>query len=88
MYKLIGVYDNDPRYEEFKSIKDIPRHIIAELKHFFETYKELQGKKCKILEILDKKDAYSDIEVGRKLYDLKFRPDVLTNPEIIASKKA
>ncbi|MBM3232922.1 inorganic diphosphatase [Candidatus Pacearchaeota archaeon] len=77
--KLIGVYDCDPRYVEFQSIKDVPRHMIAELKHFFETYKELQGKKCKILQILDKQVAYKDIEIARKLYDLKFRPDILAN---------
>src|SRR3989344_578683 len=73
--KLIGVYDCDPRYAEFQSIRDIPRHMVAELKHFFETYKELQGKKCKILQILDKQIAYKDIEIARKLYDMKFRPD-------------
>lgn len=76
--KIIGVYDCDPRYKEFEGIKDIPKHIIAELKHFFETYKQLQGKECKILEILDKKDALKDVELGQKLYDLKFRPDKLT----------
>ena len=77
--KLIGVYDNDPRYKEFQSIKEIPTHILAELKHFFETYKELQGKKCKILQILDKKDALKDIDLGQKMYNLKYRPDILTN---------
>ncbi len=80
--KIIGVYDCDPRYAEYDGIKDIPKHIIAELKHFFETYKQLQGKECKILEILDKKDAMKDVELGRKLYDLKYRPDVLTNPKL------
>lgn len=77
--KLLAVYNKDPRYAEIEGIKDIPRHIIAELKHFFETYKHLQGKEAKILEILDKKDAYKSIEHAKKLYDLKFRPDVLTN---------
>lgn len=80
--KIIGVYDCDPRYAEYEGIKDIPKHVIAELKHFFETYKQLQGKECKILEILDKKDAMKDVELGKKLYDLKFRPDILTNPKL------
>lgn len=77
--KLIGVYDCDPRYSEVQGIKDIPRHTVAELKHFFETYKELQGKDCKILQILDKNDALKDIELGKKLYDMKFRVDRLTS---------
>ncbi|MCA9485749.1 MAG: inorganic diphosphatase [Nanoarchaeota archaeon] len=79
--KILAVYKNDPRFAEMESIKDVPRHIIAELKHFFETYKQLQGKNAKILEILDKKDAFKSIELGKKLYDLKYRPDSLTNRE-------
>ena len=80
--KLIGVYDCDPRFKEFMSIKDIPMHIIAELKHFFETYKELQGKKSRILEILDKKDAHKDIELAQKMYNLKYRADFLTEQTV------
>lgn len=79
--KLIGVYDCDPRYKEYEGIKDIPKHTIAELKHFFETYKQLQGKECKILEILDKKDAVKDVTLGQKLYDYKYRVDKITNSE-------
>lgn len=81
--KIIGVYDCDPRFQEYQSIKDIPTHVIAELKHFFETYKELQGKKCKILQILDKKDALHDIKLGEKIYNLKFRPDIITENIIV-----
>lgn len=84
--KIIAVYDGDPRFKEVEGIKDIPKHIIAELKHFFETYKQLQGKDCKILEILDRKDALKDVELGQKLYDMKFRPDKLTNPEIMSER--
>lgn len=70
--KIIAVYDCDPRFKEFQSLKDIPKHILVELKHFFETYKELQGKKVKILEILDKDDAYKAVEKAQRLYEMKF----------------
>ncbi|MEK6908909.1 MAG: inorganic diphosphatase [Nanoarchaeota archaeon] len=70
--KLIAVYNSDPRYEEIKDVKDIPKHTIAELKHFFETYKELQGKKCKVLEILGNEDAYKDVEIAKIMYQEKF----------------
>ncbi len=72
--KLIGVYHNDPRYAEFKSIKDIPQHTIKELCHFFERYKELQGKQVKVLEVLDKDAAHVDVIRGQKTYSKKF-PD-------------
>lgn len=70
--KIIGVYDNDPRFKEFNSIKDIPTHTLVELKNFFERYKELQNKKVSISEMLDREDALKAIEKSQKLYDMKF----------------
>lgn len=71
--KLIAVYDDDPRFKEFEDVKDIPKHIIQELKHFFETYKHLQGKKCEILEILDKHHAMNDVKRAIKMYKEKYK---------------
>jgi inorganic pyrophosphatase len=34
--KTIGVYESDPQYTEYDSLGDIPHHVIAELKHFFD----------------------------------------------------
>lgn len=70
--KIIGVYDKDPRFEEFQNLEDIPKHTIFELKHFFETYKELQGKECQVPEILGKEHAFKDVEKGIKLYKKEF----------------
>jgi len=70
--KLIAVYDNDPRYAEFREIKDVPKHTLKELKHFFERYKELQGKHVKVLEILDKDAAWKDVEIAQKMYNAKY----------------
>lgn len=66
--KIIAVYDGDPRYAEYQDIADIPAHVIAELKHFFETYKELQGKKCLVPEIMPKAIALKDVERAQQLY--------------------
>ena len=70
--KIIAVYNDDPRYKEFQDIKNVPRHMIEELKHFFETYKHLQGKQCKILEVLDKNHALKDVERAMKMYEEKY----------------
>ncbi len=70
--KIIGVYDNDPRFDEYKDLKDIPQHMLKELKHFFEVYKTLQGKKCEVLEILGKKEAMKDVERALKMYQDKY----------------
>ena len=74
--KLLAVYNTDPRYEEIKDVSDIPKHTITELKHFFETYKELQGKKCKVLEILGKDAAYLDVEEAQKMYKDKYQKNI------------
>ena len=46
--KLIGVVASDPRLEEIKTLEDLPSHTFKEWKHFFEHYKELQGKKVTV----------------------------------------
>jgi len=60
--KIIGVYESDPHSKDITNIKQIHPHKIKEIVHFFETYKELQGKKCKILEVKEKEEAYADIK--------------------------
>lgn len=42
-YKLISVIDCDPRYDGYNSLEDLPQHLIAEIKNFFQNYKVLQG---------------------------------------------
>lgn len=66
--KIIAVYQDDPRYAEYKDIGDIPQHTKVELRHFFESYKELQGKKCLVLEMLGKEKAFKDIERAIEKY--------------------
>jgi len=70
--KILAVYEGDPRFKEYEDIRDIPKHILVELKHFFETYKELQGKKTRILEMLGKEEAHRAIEKGIEMYKEKF----------------
>lgn len=68
--KIVGVYESDPRYSEYKSLRDIPKHVTAELKHFFETYKELQseGNQVAVPEILDREAAWESIELSKVKY--------------------
>lgn len=43
--KLIAVSATDPRYDDVKTLDDLPAHTLKEIKHFFDTYKILQNKK-------------------------------------------
>jgi len=77
--KIIAVHSNDPRFDRYKDLKDVPEHMILEIKHFFETYKELQNKKVKILNLKGAKEAKECIIKGLKLYKEKFNSQDLSN---------
>lgn len=42
-HKLLGVPVNEPRFAEYRDIGDVPGHLLAEIEHFFEVFKELEG---------------------------------------------
>jgi len=46
--KILGVPLHDPYYEEFFDIADIPQHVLKEVEHFFERYKDLEGKRVQV----------------------------------------
>ncbi|MBX5437178.1 MAG: inorganic diphosphatase [Alicyclobacillaceae bacterium] len=46
--KLIGVADKDPRFAHVQTLEDVPPHILKEIAHFFEVYKDLEGKETRI----------------------------------------
>ena len=45
--KIIAIAKHDPFLNTYKDISEIPAQVSAEIKHFFEVYKQLEGKqKC------------------------------------------
>ena len=70
--KIIGVYVKDPRYSYIKELNDLPQHTLKEYREFFETYKNLEGKKVKVLGFLTKRAAYRLIRDGIREYEKKF----------------
>jgi len=43
--KILTVPAGDPRYADIHDLGDVPRHLIAEIGHFFDIYKELEPGK-------------------------------------------
>lgn len=70
--KIIAVPANDPSFNTYHNIDDLPTHLMVEIGHFFEVYKELEGKKTFVLEIQGKKQAMQIIEESIKSYKDKF----------------
>ena len=49
--KILSVQVDNPRFDTIKDIKDMETsnpHLLKEVAHFFETYKQLQGKKVEL----------------------------------------
>lgn len=71
--KIIAVPVKDPRWNEIKDLSDVNPHTIEEIKHFFETYKQIQKKTVTIPTIRDAKAAKEVIAEGVALYKKEFQ---------------
>lgn len=70
--KIIAVPVKDPRWTEVKDLSDVNPHTIEEIKHFFETYKQIQKKTVTIPTIRDAKAAKEIILESIELYKKEF----------------
>ena len=55
--KIIAIPFDDPTYNEYKDISDLPGHIFDEMCHFFSTYKQLEGKTTAVDEVQGRDEA-------------------------------
>jgi inorganic pyrophosphatase len=69
--KILAVQEKNPRFDKIKSIKDIESfnpHLLKEVAHFFQTYKDLQGKKVEIQGWEDVAAAHAEIKKAQAEY--------------------
>jgi len=48
--QIIAIPYGDPTYNGYVDIQQLPEHIFAEIKHFFNVYKDLEGKQTAVKE--------------------------------------
>ena len=70
--KIIAVPVEDPRWESVNDLSDLNKHQLKEIKHFFETYKQIEKKEVKIKGFEGRKSATETVEKSVKLYKKKF----------------
>jgi len=58
--KILAVPVDDPRFNERHSLKDIRKHVLLEIEHFFQIYKDLENKFVDI-------DKWYDLDETKKL---------------------
>lgn len=70
--KIIAVHANDPEYNHYTSINQLPPHRIAELRNFFENYTVLENKEVVVDHFLDATDAKKVVLAAVELYRRSF----------------
>lgn len=70
--KIIAIPFNDPTYNIYTNISELPPHIFNEMRHFFSVYKELENKQTAVNEFGGPKEAIEIIEHCLKNYIVKF----------------
>ena len=55
--KIIAIPYNDPNYNQYTDIDQLPKHVYEEMSHFFSVYKNLEHKETAVNEVSDKKTA-------------------------------
>lgn len=55
--KIIAVAFNDPNYNNYTNIDQLPAHIFDEMRHFFTVYKNLENKETAVDEVRDRESA-------------------------------
>ena len=66
--KILAVPSRDPRFDELKNVEDIRDHVRKEIEHFFQIYKELEGKSVRTQGWLGRTDAFRHISEARERY--------------------
>lgn len=64
--KIIAVPFDDPNYNCYQDISELPPHVVAEMEHFFTIYKALENKTTVVN---DKGDREEAVKVIRKCLD-------------------
>jgi inorganic pyrophosphatase len=69
--KIIAVPIDDPRWEHVQDLKDVNKHTLKEIEHFYSTYKNLQKKIVEIKGFEGADAAKKAFERGIELYSKK-----------------
>ena len=67
-YKILCVPVGDPLWNHIDRLQDLPPHMLIEIEHFFDVYKELEHKKTAVEGWEDVGSAQKVIRAARDLF--------------------
>ena len=66
--KIVAVGVTDPAFNEYTDHKQLPNHVLREVRRFFEDYKVLEHKQVVVEDLLGPEDALRLIRESLELY--------------------
>ena len=70
--KIIAIPFEDPTYNSYRDVNELPSHLFTEMSHFFTVYKNLEGKDTMVDELRGADEARQVIAKCREAYIQKF----------------
>lgn len=70
--KIIAIPFNDPTYNTYETISDLPHHIFSEMRHFFSVYKNLENRDTVVDDEQGPEEAKLAIQKALDAYIEKF----------------
>lgn len=72
--KIVAVLKGDQAYGQFNDISEMPKMVIDRTRHFFLTYKDLDGgaKHVEITHVYGREEALKVVELAAKDYSVKY----------------
>jgi len=71
--KVIAVHVDDPEYEPYRDIAELPRHRLKELERFFLDYKALENKVVNVEDLKGRARAEDIVREAARLYAATIR---------------
>ena len=71
--KIIAIPFDDPTYNNWKDISELPSHIFDEMMHFFEVYKTLERKETTVQKICNRDEAIEIIQTCIDNYEKTYK---------------
>ncbi|MCH5204875.1 MAG: inorganic diphosphatase [Oscillospiraceae bacterium] len=72
--KIIAIPFEDPTFNSYKKIEELPAHIFQEMRHFFSVYKQLEDKETAVDEVMGQEAAVEVIRQSIENYNEIYAP--------------
>ena len=73
--KIIAIHIDDPEYEHYQDVAELPPHRLRELERFFLDYRVLENKTVNVEALRGRDDAERVVRDAVRLYRERIAPE-------------